>query len=84
MKGKNENHSGSEAEQANRALNDEFYERADGTEEREAEAPSQTNQANSDLNDEFYSEGESKDVIPPLYVNNNTPAIEVTKKKERK
>ncbi|AQQ54674.1 hypothetical protein [Planococcus lenghuensis] len=84
MTEKNENKSGAEAEQANRALNGEFYEGSGGTEERQADTSNETSQANADLNDEFYSGGQSDDSIPPLYVNNNTPAIDVTKKKDRK
>lgn len=84
MAKKNENGRDSEAAQANRALNDEFYDGTDVTNDRKADVPDETNQANSELNDEFYSEGQSEDSIPPLYVNNNTPAIEVTKKKDRK
>lgn len=84
MAKKNENGQASEAEQANRALNNEFYDGTDGTSDPKADASSETNQANSDLNEKFYSEGQSEDSVPPLYVNNNTPAIDVTKKKDRK
>lgn len=74
----------SEAEKANQSINEKFYgEKADGAEEREPESQDQTSQANAELNDEFYGEESSADSAPPLYVNNNTPAVEVTKKKDR-
>lgn len=71
------------AEEANMKINQKFDSDTQGETEDSNDQPSETNRVNEKINEEIDSAGKDSDKIPPTYLYNNTPAINISKNKDK-